>query len=99
MPIDTVSALQTVQALQTALTYSVGVIGVLLSLLIALVMWVFLSLKSEVRSIAVDVRELSVNHASLIRREDCHATTGRIYERLDDYSQRIARLETYMEKP
>lgn len=90
--------------LETVLAYSLGIIGFLLSLLIALIVYVFVSLRGEVHKVASDVRDLTFNRPKLMHRDDCRVTTTRIHDRLDEHEgmfqelgERVARIETQME--
>ena len=89
---------------ETILTHSITSLGFLLTLLIALVVYVFRSLKADVKGLASEVRELNHNRVKLMHREDCRSTTDRLHERLDEHEEnlqslgvRITRIETHME--
>lgn len=90
--------------LETLLAYALAVIGALLTMLIGLVVYVFVSLKSEVLGVKTDIGELSRNRAKLVHKEECRATTTRIHDRLDEceadlhqLNERMARAETLLE--
>lgn len=89
---------------ETVLTYALISLGFLLTLLIGLVVYVFVSLKSDVKSVGFEVGELNRNRAKLMHREDCRATTNRLHERLDEQEEsiqslgeRMTRVEAHME--
>lgn len=91
-------------SVETVLAYALGIIGVLLGMLIALVVYVFISLKGEVRGVAADVTSLTRNRVKLIHRDDCRTTTQRFQEKIDGLreetqglSERITRVETKLE--
>lgn len=91
-------------SLETILAYALAVIGVLLSMLIALVVYVFVSLKSEVLGVKGDIGELSRNRAKLVHKDECRATTSRIHSRLDEHetdlhqlNERMTRAETLLQ--
>lgn len=91
-------------SVETVLAYALGIIGVLLGMLIALVVYVFISLKGEVRGVAADVTSLTRNRVKLIHRDDCRTTTQRFQEKIDELreetqglSERITRVETKLE--
>lgn len=93
------------EMLEPLLAASVGLIGFLLSLLIALVAYVFISLRGEVRELAEEISELHDKRARLVHRDDCRITIDRIHDRLDEQDasihqlhQRVARTETLLEK-
>lgn len=90
-------------SVETVLAYALGVIGVLLTMIIALVVYVFISLKNEVRGVATDVTSLRDNRVKLVHRTDCRTTTEHLQEQLDDQqgsiqdlSERMARAETML---
>lgn len=91
-------------AFETILTCVFGVIGMLLTLLIALVVYVFLSLKGEVLGIKNDISELSRNRAKLVHKSECRETAQRVHVRLDEQesqlqnlTERMARVETTLD--
>lgn len=91
-------------SLETVLAYAFGLIGVLLSLLIALVVYVFISLKHEVLGLKLDIGELSRNRVKLVHKDDCRQTAGRVHERMDetdaqlqDLNARMTRVETTLD--
>lgn len=82
------------------LPYALSIIGVLLSSLIALVVYVFLSLRGEVRDLSKSFLALQNGSARLVNRTECRETTTRIHDRLDaqgkeiaDLGQRVAKME------
>lgn len=86
------------------LPYALSIIGVLLSLLIGLVVYVFVSLKSEVKGVAKEVGDLNKNRVKLVHKDECHATAGRMHSRLDgveaaqyDLATRMVRVEAKLE--
>lgn len=88
-------------SVETILAYALGVIGVLLTMNIALTVYIFKSLKGEVRSVATDVASLRDNRVKLMHRTDCRITTEHLQEQLDEQrgtiqglSERMARAET-----
>lgn len=90
---------------ETLLASSLGVIGALLMLLISLVVYVFLTLRQEVRGVSSEVAELSRHRVKLVHIDDCRLTAKRLHERLDDYeetvqdlSERVARTEALLEE-
>ena len=95
MPIDTL-----MQLLQLAL----AVIGTLIGLLIALIVYVFLSLKSEVRQVQDAVTEQGLKQARLVHKTECREVEDDINDHLDrhdnqlqDHNARIVRLETKLD--
>lgn len=89
---------------ETLLACVLGIIGALLTMLIGLVVYVFLSLKGEVRNVASEVNELSRNRAKLVHKDDCRATAQRVHTRLDEFDAtlqdlngRMTRVETTLE--
>lgn len=89
---------------ETVLTYSLTIIGVLLSMLIALVVYVFVSLKSEVVKVATEVGDLNKNRAKLVHKDECHSSVGRMHSRLDEFesaqhelAHRVTRVEAQLE--
>lgn len=91
-------------SVETVLAYALGIIGVLLSMLIALVVYVFVSLKGEVRGVAADVTSLTRNRVKLMHRDDCRTNTQRFQDQLDELkeethglSERVARVETALD--
>ncbi|WP_411330095.1 hypothetical protein [Desulfovibrio desulfuricans] len=95
MPVDTL-----LQLLQIAL----GVIGALIALLIALIVYVFLSLKGEVRQVQKAVTEQGLNQARLVHKAECREVEDAINDHLErhdsqllDHSQRIVRMETKLD--
>ena len=92
-------------SLETLLAISVSIIGALLVLLISLVVYVFLTLRQEVRGIASDLSELNKHRVKLVHIDTCRLTVNRIHERLDDceetvqgLSERVARTESLLEE-
>ena len=90
---------------ETLLTSSLGVIGALLMLLISLVVYVFLTLRQEVRGVSSEVAELSRHRVKLVHIDDCRLTAKRLHERLDDceeamqgLSERVARTEALLQE-
>lgn len=90
---------------ETLLVYSTAINGTLFMLLIALVVYVFLTLRQEVRGIASDLSELNKHRVKLVHINTCHLTVNRIHERLDDceetvqgLSERVARTEALLEE-
>lgn len=90
--------------IETILTYAQAIIGVLLSMLIALVVYVFLSLKGQVQSVAADVSSLTLGRAKLMHKDDCRATMQRFQGQLDEQQEyilqlanRVTRTETLLE--
>lgn len=90
---------------ETLLAYSMGAIGTLLLLLISLVVYVFLTLRQEVRGVSSDVSELSKSRLKLIHVDECRLTVGRLHQRLDDceetvqgLSERVARTEALLQE-
>lgn len=88
---------------ETLLITSLGINGTLLMLLISLVVYVFLTLRQEVRGVSAEVSELSKNRVKLIHVDECRLTAGRIHERLDSceaavqgLSERMARNEALL---
>ena len=95
MPIDTL-----MQLLQLAL----AVIGTLIGLLIALIVYVFLSLKSEVRQVQDAVTEQGLKQARLVHKTECREVEDAINDHLErhdiqlqDHNSRIVRLETKLD--
>lgn len=91
-------------ALETILTCALGIIGVLLTMLIALVVYVFLSLKGEVLGIKSDISELSRSRAKLVHKAECRETAQRMHIRIDEQeaqllglTERMARVETALD--
>jgi hypothetical protein len=72
------------------LPYALTVIGVLLSLLIGLTSYVFISLRAEVRSLRDDIGALSDSRMKLVHKEDCRTTVARIHDRLDAHKEELA---------
>ena len=56
---------------ETLLAYSMGIIGTLLVLLISLVVYVFLTLREEVRGVSSDLSELNKHRVKLVHIDDC----------------------------
>lgn len=90
---------------ETLLASSLGVIGALLMLLISLVVYVFLTLRQEVRGVSSEVAELSRHRVKLVHIDDCRLTAKRLHERLDDceetvqgLSERVARTEALLQE-
>lgn len=90
---------------ETLLVYSTAINGTLFMLIIALVVYVFLTLRQEVRGIASDLSELSKHRVKLVHIDDCRLTVARVHERLDDYedamqglSERMARTEALLQE-
>ncbi len=88
----------------TVLTYSMGVIGALLLLLISLVVYVFLTLRQEVRGVSTEVSELRKSRVKLIHVDDFRLTNERIHQRIDEcefglhaLGERLARAEAFIE--
>ena len=90
---------------ETLLVYSTAINGILFMLIIALVVYVFLTLRQEVRGIASDLSELSKHRVKLVHIDDCRLTVARVHERLDDceeamqgLSERVARTEALLQE-
>ncbi len=90
---------------ETLLVYSTAINGTLFMLIIALVVYVFLTLRQEVRGIASDLSELSKHRVKLVHIDDCRLTVARVHERLDDceeamqgLSERVARTEALLQE-
>ena len=90
---------------ETLLAYSMGIIGTLLVLLISLVVYVFLTLREEVRGVSSDLSELNKHRVKLVHIDDCRLTVARVHERLDDceeamqeLSERMARTEALLQE-
>lgn len=88
-------------SLETVLAYALAMIGMLLSLLIALVVYVFMNLKSEVLGVKGDIGELSRNRAKLVHKDECRDSVQRVHARIDEHdaqllelNERVARMET-----
>lgn len=95
MPVDTL-----LQLLQLAL----GVIGALILLLISLIVYVFLSLKGEVRQVQEAVAAQGIKQARLVHKTECREVEDAIKDHLErhdsqllDHSQRIVRMETKLD--
>lgn len=95
MPVDTLLHL---------LQFALGVIGALITLLIALIVYVFLSLKGEVRQVQEAVAEHGLKQARLVHKTECRevedalsAHLERHDSQLQDHSSRIVRIETTMD--
>lgn len=95
MPVDTL-----LQLLQFAL----GVIGALILLLISLIVYVFLSLKGEVRQVQEAVTEQGIKQARLVHKTECREVEEAINDHLErndsqllNHSQRIVRMETKLD--
>ncbi len=91
-------------SVETLLTYALAMIGGLLGMNLGLVVYVFQSLKTEVRSVATEVSDLHRNRAKLVHRDDCRVLTERVHARLDeqeahihDLNERLARVETTLD--
>lgn len=87
--------------LETVLAYAFSIIGVLLLLLTSLGVYVFLSLRCEVRELAVEVQELRDVRVKLVHREDCRQAMQTVGNNLDlndnevhSLQERVARVET-----
>lgn len=87
--------------LETVLAYAFSVIGALLLLLTSLGVYVFLSLRCEVRELAAEVHGLRDVRLKLMHREDCRQamqTVGSNLELNDKevhaLQERVARVET-----
>lgn len=87
--------------LETVLAYAFSIIGVLLLLLTSLVVYVFLSLRREVRELAAEVQELRDVRIKLMHRGDCRQAMQAVSGRLDLndkdvylLQERMARVET-----
>ena len=61
---------------ETLLAYSMGIIGTLLVLLISLVVYVFLTLREEVRGVSSDLSELNKHRVKLVHIDDEVGHTG-----------------------
>lgn len=92
-------------SLETLLAISVSIIGALLVLLISLVVYVFLTLRQEVRGVSSEVAELNKHRVKLVHIDACRLTASRIHERLDDceetvqgLSERVARTEALLQE-
>ncbi|WP_303238014.1 hypothetical protein [uncultured Bilophila sp.] len=90
---------------ETLLVYSTAINGTLFMLIIALVVYVFLTLRQEVRGIASDLSELSKHRVKLVHIDDCRLTVARVHERLDDceeamqeLGERMARTEALLQE-
>ena len=86
---------------ETLLAYSMGIIGTLLVLLISLVVYVFLTLREEVRGVSSDLSELNKHRVKLVHIDDCRLTVARVHERLDamqGLSERMARTEALLQE-
>lgn len=81
---------------ETVLAYALCLIGVLLTMLIALVVYVFLSLKGEVRGVATEVSSLRDNRVKLVHRNDCRITSDHLQEQLDDHQEQLVELTNRM---
>ncbi len=88
---------------ETLLVYSTAINGTLFMLIIALVVYVFLTLRQEVRGVSSEVAELSRHRVKLVHIDDCRLTAKRLHERLDDceetvqgLSERVARTEALL---
>lgn len=95
MPVDTL-----LQLLQIAL----AVIGALMGLLIALIVYVFISLKGEVQRVQAAVTEQGLKQARLVHKTECREVEDSINEHLErhdtllgEHGSRLVRLETRME--
>lgn len=90
---------------ETLLVYSTAINGTLFMLIIALVVYVFLTLRQEVRGVSSEVAELSRHRVKLVHIDDCRLTAKRLHERLDDceeamqgLSERVARTEALLQE-
>ena len=90
---------------ETLLVYSTAINGTLFMLIIALVVYVFLTIRQEVRGISSDLSELSKHRVKLVHIDDCRLTVARVHERLDDceeamqgLSERVARTEALLQE-
>lgn len=93
-----------VEILPQLLQYALAVISALLALLIALIVYVFLSLKSDVRRVQETVGEQGQRQAKLVHKAECREVEDAINDRIDkhenqlsDHSTRLVRLETKLD--
>lgn len=75
--------------IETVLAYALTAVGFLLTLLIGLIVYVFTSLRADVKGVALEVGELNRNRPKLMHKDDCRATTGRLHERLDEHEENL----------
>ena len=90
---------------ETLLVYSTAINGTLFMLIISLVVYVFLTLREEVRGVSSDLSELNKHRVKLVHIDTCRLTVSRIHERLDDceetvqgLSERMARTEALLQE-
>ena len=95
MPVDTLFQL---------LQYALAVIGALMGLLIALIVYVFISLKGEVQRVQAAVTDQGLKQARLVHKSECREVEDAINDHLErhdsqllDHSQRIVRMETKLD--
>ena len=92
-------------SLETLLAISSSAIGALLLMIISLIVYVFLTLKQEVRGVSSEVAELNRHKVKLVHIDTCRLTVSRFDERLDDcveavqgLSERMARSEALLQE-
>lgn len=90
---------------ETLLVYSTAINGTLFMLIISLVVYVFLTLREEVRGVSSDLSELNKHRVKLVHIDDCRLTVARVHERLDDceeamqeLGERMARTEALLQE-
>ena len=95
MPVDTLFQL---------LQYALAVIGALMGLLIALIVYVFISLKGEVQRVQAAVTEQGLKQARLVHKTECREVEDALHDHLErhdsqllNHSQRLVRMETKLD--
>lgn len=81
-------------SVETVLAYALCIIGVLLTMLIGLVVYVFQALRNQVQSVASDVNSLTRNRVKLMHKDDCRTNTQHLQEQLDDHQEQLVELTT-----
>ena len=95
MPVDTLFQL---------LQYALAIIGALMSLIIALIVYVFISLKGEVQRVQAAVTEQGLKQARLVHKTECREVEDAINDHLErhdtllgEHGSRLVRLETRLD--
>lgn len=80
-----------VEAVQisTALDWAIRLIGGLVALNLGTLVYIFKSLKSEVKDVGQKVSQLDTIRFKLVHKDDCRHALDRVHERIDSLEERV----------
>ena len=84
-----------VEAVQisTALDWAIRLIGGLVALNLGTFVYIFKSLKSEVKDVGQKVSQLDTIRFKLVHKDDCRHALDRVHERIDSLEERVLLME------